>query len=716
MAGSTDLSPLRAEANGPSSFSHQRGTTGAQGAPVDFRHPRNPHFPTPEMCERLERDAAAVLRRHPADADAVAAELCAVLGLKPQTVVMGNGTSELITWIDHLLVQESLAVPIPAPGRWTEQPLGTGKRVDMFPLQEDQGFALDPEAYTRFVRRRGSRVAVICTPNDPDGGHLSRTRVVELLDGLSDLDLIVVDESLADFVDAEAAPGVAGEAAIRPNVIVLRSLDRALGLPGARLGYLVANPALAGKIRSVLPRWNLNSCAESLVFLLREHLRDHRESLRALAEDRRSMSQRLATLPGVTVYPSQADFVMVRLPEGKDGRAISEHLLSAHNLLVRECGDKLGSSSDFLRLAVRPREDVQRLIDGLHACLFSVGNGRAAAAIGAGSSYQQAYAAPASAAKDPLTYSSYSSEPAVTPSAIAPAAYLSETTAPYPRDTASTAYTREPASTAYSRDTASASYSRDPAPASYTREAAASSYTRESASTSYSRDSASASYTRESAASSYGREAASTAYSRDSASDAYSRDSASASYSRDSAPISYTRESASSYTREAASTSYSRDSAASSSSRDAGSSGYARTPAPSSYPADAGSPSYTWPAAPSSYTLEPGPSSYSRDPSPSSYRPEAASSYQAEPASSHQWEGSSSYRREAPSGASRRPDDAYAAPAQTDPFVVGRDDPRHGRLDPLDTSARWRFDENTEPFDAVLGTWTDGPQRGRPAR
>ena len=65
---------------------------------------------------------------------------------------MGNGSTELITWIDHLLVKESLAVPIPTFGRWTDQPMETGKRVDMFPLQEASDFALDLDAFVQFIR------------------------------------------------------------------------------------------------------------------------------------------------------------------------------------------------------------------------------------------------------------------------------------------------------------------------------------------------------------------------------------------------------------------------------------------------------------------------------------------------------------------------------------------------------------------------------------
>ncbi|WP_442816435.1 pyridoxal phosphate-dependent aminotransferase [Streptomyces sp. NBC_01304] len=347
------------------------------GAPlVDFCIPCNPYFPTPEMFDELGARLRDILTYYPSSADTVTAELCSVLGLHPGTVAMGNGSTELITWIDHLLVRESLAVPVPTFGRWTDQPMETGKRVDMFLLPEQAGFALDPADFVTFVRSRGSRTAVICNPNNPDGGLLPRRSVLALLDALQDLELVVVDESFLDFADAEPQPSVAAEAVLRPNVIVLRSLGKNFGLHGVRFGYLVANPALAGKVRAALPKWNLNSFAETVVFMLGRHRPAYELSLRQVCRDRQEMLWHLARLPGLTVHPSQGNFLYVRLPEGVDGAALRDRLLTEHGVLVRECGNKIGSSSRYLRLVVRPQHEVQRLLAGLEQTLYGGADGQ----------------------------------------------------------------------------------------------------------------------------------------------------------------------------------------------------------------------------------------------------------------------------------------------------------------------------------------------------
>jgi histidinol-phosphate/aromatic aminotransferase/cobyric acid decarboxylase-like protein len=370
MAGNVTALFRASTTHSPSVPMLNRASGGVAGQLIDFCIPRNPYFPTSTMFDQLAARLREILTYYPSDADTITAELCQVLGLNPQTVVMGNGSTELITWIDHLLVRESLAVPVPTFGRWTDQPMETGKRVDMFLLPEAHGFELDPNAFVQFIRTRGSRTAVICNPNNPDGGLLTKAQVLSLCATLQDLELIVVDESLLEFADAAEETSIVNEAVLRPNVIVLRSLGKSFGLHGIRFGYLVANPALAGKVRSMLPKWNLNAFAESVVFMLKEYRQEYAESLERVRRDRQAMIVRLAQLPGLTVYPSQGNFAFIRLPGGVDGVVLRDRLLAEHGVLVRECGNKVGSSSRFLRLVVRQADEVQYLISGMEQVLY----------------------------------------------------------------------------------------------------------------------------------------------------------------------------------------------------------------------------------------------------------------------------------------------------------------------------------------------------------
>jgi histidinol-phosphate/aromatic aminotransferase/cobyric acid decarboxylase-like protein len=158
---------------------------------------------------------------------------------------------------------------------------------------------------------------------------------------------------------------VAAEAVTRSNVVVLKSLGKNFGLHGIRFGYLVANPGLAGMIARALPKWNLNALAEEVVFMIEDHWPAYERSLELLIRDRTHMIEQLGRVDGLTIFPSTANFVLVKVPTGWDGRALRDDLINHHDVFVRECGNKIGMTSDYLRVVVRPAADVERLIHGL---------------------------------------------------------------------------------------------------------------------------------------------------------------------------------------------------------------------------------------------------------------------------------------------------------------------------------------------------------------
>jgi histidinol-phosphate/aromatic aminotransferase/cobyric acid decarboxylase-like protein len=85
------------------------------------------------------------------------------------------------------------------------------------------------------------------------------------------------------------------------------------------------------------------------------------------------LAEELAKLSGVCAFPSQANFVYVRVAEEFDGTALRDHLLTEHGCFVRQCGNKLGSDGQFFRIAARPIEEIDILIDALEVSLGEIG-------------------------------------------------------------------------------------------------------------------------------------------------------------------------------------------------------------------------------------------------------------------------------------------------------------------------------------------------------
>jgi histidinol-phosphate/aromatic aminotransferase/cobyric acid decarboxylase-like protein len=362
-----DLSVFENTRHSPPFLSLERALPGRRLH--DFCVPVNSYFPTPEMFAVFRERLEEVLKYYPSSSAEISCALAAALDLDPDAVVVANGSTELLTWIDVLLVRSSLATPIPTFGRWTDHPLELGKQLLAYSLRCENNFRLDVANFVGFVRECGARAVAVCNPNNPTGALTPRDEVLALVDALVDLDVVVIDESFLDFADPREVPTVCAEAVQRDNVVVLKSLGKNFGLHGVRAGYAVANTRLAARLRRCLPHWNVNGLAELLVREFPRHRAPYEASRRRVIRDRFEFERRLRSIPGLTVYPSSANFVYARMPEGVDGRALRDALLVEHGLLVRECSNKLGSDHQHFRFAVRPRDQADVLIDALQAAL-----------------------------------------------------------------------------------------------------------------------------------------------------------------------------------------------------------------------------------------------------------------------------------------------------------------------------------------------------------
>lgn len=360
-----DLSLFAGTRHSPSLPALQR-SLGREGLRLqDFCIPVNPYFPTSEMFESFRQDLETILKYYPAANETIACCLAQACDLDPATLVLGNGSTELITWIDLLLIGNRVATPVPTFGPWTDHPAQIGKDVRTWRLNCECNFQLDWLGFAEFVHDVGADTVVICNPNNPTGACLDPGPMTRLVDALADMRLIVIDESFVDFAREDSIPSMAGETARHKNLIVLKSLGKNCGLHGVRAGYAVAPPVLAQRLRQALPQWNVNALAEALIRLLANYPTQYESARRRTVADRRNLDRHLRSIPGLAVFPSQANFVYVQLPEPMDGVALRNWMISEYGYLIRECGNKQGSDSSYLRIAARPAEQVEALVGAL---------------------------------------------------------------------------------------------------------------------------------------------------------------------------------------------------------------------------------------------------------------------------------------------------------------------------------------------------------------
>lgn len=331
------------------------------GELLDFCIPVNLHFPPAELVEMIRADLGEILRYYPDYAETHQRHIGEMTGLAPETIVPCNGSTEIITQLCQRAAGP-VVTSVPTFSRWTDLPLELNVPLHTILRRRERAFRLEVGEIVRRVREVGARTLVISNPNNPTGAWLTLEEVKTLAASLEDLDAVVVDESFIDFSGIVTAAGFAAET---PNLVVVKSMGKSLGWHGVRLGYAAANPRRAKALRERLPFWNVNGLAAYVLKTVTRYKAEYRESFTRVAEDRVYMAGRLAKVPGLKVYPSKANFLFVELPEGVPGKALRDRLLRHHGLMVRECSNKLGSSEQYLRLAVQSRAAVDVLVPAL---------------------------------------------------------------------------------------------------------------------------------------------------------------------------------------------------------------------------------------------------------------------------------------------------------------------------------------------------------------
>lgn len=332
-----------------------------EGELLDFCIPVNLHFPPAELVEMIRTDLCEILRYYPDYSETHQQHIADMTGLAPETIVPCNGSTEIITQLCQR-AERPVVTSVPTFSRWTDLPLELNVPLHTIQRQRERDFRLEVGEIVGRVREVGARTLVISNPNNPTGAWLTLEEVKALTRALEDLDAVVVDESFIDFSDVETAAGFAAET---PNLLVVKSMGKSLGWHGVRLGYAAANPSRAKSLRERLPFWNVNGLAAYVLKTVTRFKAEYRESFARVAEDRVYMTKRLSEVPGLKTYPSKANFLFVELPEGVPGKALRNRLLKHHGLMVRECSNKLGSSEQYLRLAVQCREAVDVLVPAL---------------------------------------------------------------------------------------------------------------------------------------------------------------------------------------------------------------------------------------------------------------------------------------------------------------------------------------------------------------
>jgi len=357
---SVACAPARAHGGLPHAELRALGIAAAEV--IDFSVSCNPYGPCAAVVRAI---LAAPIDRYPDPAATEAREaLSRVLGVPPDHIALGNGAAELLWTLASVLVRpgSNAVVVEPAFGELAAAVEHAGGRVHAWRARPDDGFAVDLAAVGHLVRARAATLVYLCAPGTPSGAATPAADVAALAEVHPDT-TFVLDQSFLSLSTRFADAGVR----LPGNVACVRSLTKDHAIPGVRVGYVIAAPALVARVEHGRPAWTTGAAAQAAAIAACADPGFVAESRVRLLAERARLAELLGAL-GLAPAPSTTGFLAVRTG---DAAALRRRLLERHRILVRDCSSF--GLPDHVRLAGRSGGDRELLAAALGEELAGVG-------------------------------------------------------------------------------------------------------------------------------------------------------------------------------------------------------------------------------------------------------------------------------------------------------------------------------------------------------
>ena len=333
---------------------------GVEGA-IKLASNESPIGPSPRAVAAV-RDAVAGVHRYPDGACfALRKRLAERLGVGGAQLVFGCGADEIL----ELVAKAFLGAGDEAVFAWPSFAMypivvkGMGATPVAVPLDASLGHDLDA---MRAAITAQTRVVFVCNPNNPTGTSVGAEAFDAFVRGLPEELVLVVDEAYFEYVRRPDFPDALAWVARRPGTLVMRTFSKIYGLAGLRVGYGVADPELADYLNRARHPFNVNRLAEAAALAALDDDAHAERSRRVNAEGAEYLSRELAAL-GVEVWPTDANFLLIRAGEGVFDR------LQRQGVIVRPLAGF--GMPDCLRVSIGLPEENERLVKTLARVLAS---------------------------------------------------------------------------------------------------------------------------------------------------------------------------------------------------------------------------------------------------------------------------------------------------------------------------------------------------------
>lgn len=324
----------------------------------------NPFRLPPELQRELgERLGRVAINRYPGrgTADVIAALARHVQLPAGCRLMLGNGSDELISLLAMACDLPGATIVAPLPGFVMYEMSARLQGLNFVGVPLTARFELDTEAMLAAIARHRPALTYLAYPNNPTANLFDEGAIGRIVAAVAEQrGFVVFDEAYQPFASRTWLPRLAEQ----PHVLVMRTLSK-FGLAGVRLGYLCGHAALIDEIDKVRPPYNVSVLnAEATLFAL-DHADEFARQAALIREQRARLQAALRALPGCEPFPSEANMILVRVPDAK--RAFAG--LKARGVLVKNVEGLHPLLANCLRLTVGTPDENTQLLDALKASL-----------------------------------------------------------------------------------------------------------------------------------------------------------------------------------------------------------------------------------------------------------------------------------------------------------------------------------------------------------
>lgn len=298
------------------------------------------------------------------DAASLVAALAAHLGLPAGNLLPGSGSTELLYLFPRVFRPRRALLVTPAFSEYERSLQQAGVAIDFFPLSPDDGFRFDAGSLLRRLTPQTDLV-LLTNPGNPSGAGIEPAVIEEIARAVREQAVVGVDEAFVDFAPHLSIIDRVPEHA---NLYVLRSLTKFYAIPGLRAGYLAGPERGIARLAAARPPWPFSTVAQAAAEACLREEAYRQQTLQLIPVLRRLLAEGLAAL-GLTVFPSVANYLLVRLEEAGQTAAEVAAALRGRGMLIRDCANFPPLDARFFRVAVRTAEENAKLLAALREVL-----------------------------------------------------------------------------------------------------------------------------------------------------------------------------------------------------------------------------------------------------------------------------------------------------------------------------------------------------------